>query len=426
MKKIISSFVALVVVLIAAWLGASFYSARSTGNYVTALPDLYKQNDYMHIKTVEHQQSAFSSTGKFEIRFPNFIPITEGAPTGLGFIVHYKISNLLLPDSAGRLEWKLTGDDTIEPVLKQLFGQGPTMHGKGHIGYGGQRQSSVELSELLFKDPKTNLKLTPLVGMATWDNDKLRLKLKSDHLNARTETVITDWRGMSIDIDLSNRKLGLGTYIFGIDKGSSESSTFEGMKITKTASLVNDRFNLAIAQTIKQYSFDKIKLSDVDQEIALHGLDKDSMLSISSILRDAKDVNKLTQEERIKMSKFLRVLFDKGFSLGVPRLVAKTDGGSLNGNFSLEVLKAEANSSGSFSSAQRLRAYGQVNMKGKGGLDNAQQTTALMLGLAVKTPEGLKTSFEFSDGVIKANGKTFDVKDNLKFLDNLINAALNP
>ena len=426
MKKIISLSVALVAVLIAAWLGASFYSARSTGNYVTALPDLYKQNDYMHIKTIEHQQSAFSSTGKFVIRFPNFIPVTEGAPTGLGFIVQYKISNLLLPDSAGRLEWKLTGDESIEPVLRQLFGQGPTVHGKGHIGYDGQRQSSVELSELLFKDTKNALKLTHLTGMAIWDHDKLRLKLKSDHLNARTETVVTDWHGMSIDIDLSDRQLGLGTYIFGIDKGSSESSVFEGMKIIKTASLVNDRFNLAIAQTIQQYSFDKIKLSDVDQEIALLDLDKDSMLSISSILRDAKDVNKLTQEERTNMSKFLRVLFNKGFSLGVPRLFAKTDGGSLNGNFNLAVLNAEGADSASFSSAKRLRAAGQLNLIGKGALSDAQLATALMLGLAVKTPEGLQLSFEFSNGVVKANGKTYDVKDNLKFLDNMINAVLNP
>lgn len=424
MKKIIS-LVALIGLLVAVWLGASFYSARTTGNYITSLPELYKQNDYMHIKTVEHQQSAFSSTGKFEIRFPNFIPVADGAPTALGFIIQYKISNLLLPDSAGRLEWKMTGDDAIDPALKQLFGQGPTMHGKGHIGYGGQRHSSVELSELLFKDAQTALKLTPLTGMATWNNETLKLKLQSDHLNARTESVVTDWRGMSIDINLSNRNLGLGTYSFGIDKGTSASSAFEGMKLIKTVSLENDRFNLAITQTIKQYSYEKMKLSDVDQEFALRALDKDSLMSISTILRDAKDVNKLTAEERVALSKSLRVLFNKGFSIGLPKVTAKLEGGSLSGDLNIEVLKAEG-AEIAFSSAQRLRAAGQVKLNGKGGLDTAQQTTALMLGLVVKTPEGLKTSFEFMNGVITANGKTFDVKDNLKFLDNVINAALNP
>lgn len=424
MKKIIS-LVAFIGLLVAIWLGASFYSARNTGQFITSLPELYQQNEYMHIKTVEHQQSAFSSTGKFEIRFPNFIPVADGAPTALGIIIQYKISNLLLPDSAARLEWKMTGDDAIDPMLKKLFGQGPTMHGKGHVSYGGQRQSSIALSELLFKDSQTALKLTPLTGLAIWDNDTLKLNLQSDHLNARTESVVTDWRGMRIDINLSNHNLGLGTYSFAIDKGTSESSNFEGMKLTKIASLENDRFTLAISQTVKHFSYDKFKLTDVDQEFALRGLDKDSVMSISTILRDAKDINKLTNEDRVALSKSLRDLFNKGFSIGLPRLAAKLDGGSLSGDLNIEVLKADSTVT-DFSSAQRLRAAGQINLNGTGGLDKTQQMTALMLGLAVKTPEGLKSSFEFTNGVISANGKSFNVQENLKFFDDIINAALNP
>ena len=421
-KKVIG-FIVLIGVLIAIWLGASFYSAHTSGKYVTSLPELYKQNNSIHIKTIEHHQSAFSSSGKFEIRFPNFAPISNGAPTVLGLIIQYKISNLLMPDSAGRLEWKMTGVDSIDPMLKQLFGQGPTMHGKGYIGYSGQRQSSIELSELLFKDPQTALKLTPLTGSASWDNQTLKLKLNSEHLNARTESVVTDWRGMSIDIRLSNRNLGLGTYSFEINKGNSGSSTFEGMKLSKTASLDNDRFSLSIAQTIKRFSFEKFKLSDVDQEFAIRGLDKDSVLAISTILRDAKDFNKMSREERVALAKSLRELFNKGFSIGQPRLVAKVEGGSLSGDLNIEVLKAEGAPS-AFSSSQRLRAAGQVTINGSGVLDKAQQTTALMLGLAVKTPEGLKTSFVFNNGSLSVNGKIFNVKDNLKFLDDVINIAL--
>ncbi|MDN3986456.1 DUF945 family protein [Zwartia vadi] len=425
MKKTLSLLFAVIATLIVVWLGASFYSARMAGNYVTSLPERYKQNDHIHIKTIEHHQSVFSSNGKFEIRFPNYIPRDQQAPTAIGLIVEYKISNLLLPDSAGRLEWKMTGDEAIDPLLKQLFGQGPTMQGKGFIRYSGQRQSSVELSELLFKDAQSSLKLTPLSGQATWDNETLQLKLKSAHLDARTEGSVTEWHGMSIDINLSNRNLGIGTYVFDIEKGATISSRFEGMKITKIASLVNDRFNFAITQTIKQYSFDKIKLSDVDQEFLLSGIDKESVMAISSIFRDAKDVNTLSAEERIKMSIALRNLFNKGFSFGIPRLSTKIDGGTLTGKLNVEVLKADG-ADIAFSTAQRLRASGNIDLTGRGGLDNTQRMTALMLGLAVKTPEGLQTSFEFSNGVIKANGKTFDIKDNLKFLDNVVNGVLTP
>ena len=423
MKKVIG-FVAVIGAIMAVWLGASFYSAFTTGQYVTKLPELYKQNDSIHINTIEHHQSAFSSSGKFEVRFPNFAPISDAGPTAIGLIIQYKISNLLMPDSAGRLEWKMTGVDSIDPVLKQLFGQGPTMHGKGHIGYGGQRHSSIELSELLFKDPQTALKLTPLTGTATWDNQTLKLKLHSEHLSARTESVVTDWRGMSIDINLSNRNLGLGTYAFEIEQGNSASSAFEGMKLTKTASLNNDLFNLAISQTIKRYSYEKFKLSDVDQEFAIRGLDKDSVMAISAIFREAKSFNKMSGEERATLSKSLRDLFNKGFSIGIPRLMTKVEGGSLSGDLNIEVLKADGTPP-AFSTSERLRATGQVVLNGRGVLDKAQQTTALMLGLAVKTPEGLKTSFGFTNGALSVNGKIFNVKDNLKFLDDMINIALD-
>lgn len=424
MKKIISLF-AFVGLLLAVWLGASFYSARTTGNYVTSLPALYKQNDYVHIKTIEHHQSAFSSSGKFEVRFPNLIPLFDTAPGVPGVIIQYEISNLLMPGSAGRLEWRLLGDGTLAPMLKKLFGQGSTAHGKGHIGYDGQRQSTIELSELLFKDAQTALKLTPVTGVVTWDNQTLQLKLQSNQLSARTESMVTDWRGMTIDINLSNRMLGLGKYDFVIDQGSSESSTFEGMRLTKTVELDNHRFNFVLAQTIKQYSFNKFKLADIDQTLAFRGLDQESVMSISTILRDIKDVQQMTVDERTKLSTALRNLFNKGFTLGLPQLSAKLDGGTLAGQLNIEVLKADSAQS-SFSSAQRLRAKGQLILNGQGGLDSGQQATALMLGLAVKTPDGLTSNVEFSNGVIKANGRTFDVKQNLKFLDNMMNAALYP
>jgi hypothetical protein len=90
----------------------------------------------------------------------------------------------------------------------------------------------------------------------------------------------------------------------------------------------------------------------------------------------------------------------------------------------IEVLKADGTPP-AFSTSERLRATGQVVLNGRGVLDKAQQTTALMLGLAVKTPEGLKTSFGFTNGALSVNGKIFNVKDNLKFLDDMINIALD-
>lgn len=424
MKKIIS-VVVLIGAFIAVWLGASFYSARTTGNYITSLPDLYKQNESMHFKMIEHQQSVFSSTGKFEIRFPNLSPIFSDSPTVIGLVVQYNISNLLMLDSAGRFEWKLTGDDTIDPILKQLFGQGPTLFGKGQISYSGQRQSSIELSELLFKDADISLKMARLSGVTHWDNKKLNLKLHSDRLSARTDNASTDLRGMSMDIKLSDRMLGLGTYIVGIDEGSSDGSSFKEMKLTKTVSLENDRFNLLIAHTMKQFTSGKFKLSDLELDFSLRGWDKNSVMALSSISREIKDTGNLSSQERIKLSSALSDLLNKGFSIALPRVVATFNDGKLEGDINVDILKSDTNNI-AFSSAQRLRANGQLSITGKGGLDKDLQATALMLGIAVKTPEGIKTSFELANGITKVNGKISNEKENLKFLDDMINSALKP
>jgi len=425
-KKIIS-LVALIGLLVVVWLGASFYSARTTGNYITSLPELYKQNSYMHIKTVEHQQSAFSSAGKFEIRYPNLFPAADGGvSSAIGLIVEYKINNLLLPSSAGRIEWKLTGDDAIDAELKKLMGQGAAVHGKGIIHYNGERQSSVELSELLFKDSTNSFQLTPLKGMATWDNQKLKLQLNADHLNIRADKHVTDWRGISIEVNLSDRILGLGTYSFNISQGKSETSTFEDMKLKKTISLANDRFNIVIAQTIKGFVFDKIKLSDMSQEFVLRDLDKDSITALQTTLRDVKDLNQLTPVERSQLAKSLRGLLDKGFSVGFPSISAKIDDGTIKGNVNIEILKSEGPADAPFVSAQRLRALGELSVNGKAGLDDTQRSTALMLGLALATPEGLKASFEFAKGVLTVNGKSHQVSQYLVGADSFINAALNP
>jgi hypothetical protein len=57
-------------------------------------------------------------------------------------------------------------------------------------------------------------------------------------------------------------------------------------------------------------------------------------------------------------------------------------------------------------------------------LDNKQRAMAMMFGLVVPTKEGLRAGFELAGGSIKANGKSFDIKANLAYFDELINESL--
>lgn len=425
MKKILTALVAIIVLVVAAWLGASFYSARVSGNYVTALPEMYQQQDFIHVKTIEHQQSAFSSHGKFELRIPNVFAVGEEGQGALGFIVQYSISNLLLPGSAGRVTWQLIGDDAIDRRLTKLFGQGAAMHGHGIIQYDGTRRSTVEIAELILKDDSDFIQLSPVKGNLIWDNLALHLNLKTDRLNARAEGSALDWHGITLDVNLSDRMQGLGVYTLNANKGSSDGSSFEEMKLIKNVSAVNNRLNVSIGQTIKTYVFDQYKLSDIDQSFNLTNMDLPSVQAISTILRDAKDLRNMTQDERAKMLSAVRQLLDQGFSMAIPKIAAKMEGGSIAGHASVDILKAEGSAGIPFSTAQRVKASGQLEIKGR-VLDPAQTTTALLLGLAISTPDGLMSAFDLTAGVIKINGRAFDIKEYLTYSDDMINSLLTP
>lgn len=425
MKKITIAVVTVAMLVVATWLGASFYSARISGNYVTSLPEMYQQQDFIHIKTIEHQQSAFSSEGKFELRMPNVFAMSEEGQGALGFVVQYSISNLLLPKSAGRVTWQLIGDDAIDTRLTKLFGQGAAMHGHGIIQYDGKRRSSVELAELVLKDGDAFVQMTPVKGNLDWDNLALHLQLKTDRLNARAEGSALDWQGIALDVNLSDRMQGLGVYTMSADKGSSDGSSFEKMTLIKNVSLSNDRLNVSIAQTIKSYVFDQYRLNDIDQSFRLNNMDFQSVQTISSILRDAKDLRNMTLDERTKLTTAVRQLIDQGFSVALPKIAAKMDSGSIEGEAKVEILKSEGSVGRAFSTAQRVNATGQLQLKGR-VLDPAQTTTAVLLGLAIPTPDGLKSAFDFSEGVIKINGRAFDIKEYLTYSDDVINSLLAP
>ncbi len=424
-KKIVITVLSAFGLLVVAWLAASFYSARMSGNYVTSLPAMYQQQDFIHIKTIEHHQSVFSSEGKFEVRMPNVFARSIGEPSALGFIVQYSLSNLLLPTSAGRVEWQLIGDDAIDKRLTQLFGKGPAMLGSGIIQYDGQRRSTVELAELILKEGDAFVQLSPVKGQLVWDNLAFHLKLKTERLNARAEGSALDWHGIALEVNLLDRMQGIGLYEMRADKGSSDGSSFEDMKLTKEVSLSNERLNVAIAQTMKSYLFDQYKLTDVDQSFTFSNMDFASIQEISIIARDSKDLRNMTLEERTKLTRAMRQLINRGFSMAIPKIAAKMEGGSIDGKANIEILKADDSAELAFSTAKRVTASGQLTLKGR-ILNTAQSTTALLLGLATATPEGLNSSFSFANGLIQINGRSFNVNEYLKFSDDLINSFLLP
>lgn len=423
MKKLFAAVGGLILVLLAVWLGASVYVGRSTEKFVSTITERNKLGAALHIVNVKHNQSLLSATGSFDLQFSDVsAEAKDGGPlyTAQGT---YKVSNLLLPQSAMRFDWHIKPAGPRAQALKDFFGQEIDLHGHGKLGYGGAARSSFSLPKLAVRQGKDSFDFSPLAGNIAWGAKTLAIDFKVDRLSMRTAEYVLDIQGVSLLSDVSDRLKGIGSGSLSIGKVSTKAFTAENFVLSSATAEKDNRVNLTINPKVASLDIAGQKLRDVSLEFAVSGMNSASVEALSAVGHDSNDFRMLTADEQSRVKQALRALLNDGFSLGIPSLTATTDGGSVQGALKLEVLPAKGPATAKFSTVDSVRASGQIEAKGR-VLDNKQRTMAMMFGLVVPTKEGLRAGFELAGGSIKANGKNFDIKANLDYFDELINDAL--
>ena len=423
MKKLFAAVGGLILVLLAVWLGASVYVGRSTEKFVSTITERNKLGAALRIVNVKHNQSLLSATGSFDLQFSDVsAEAKDGGPlyTAQGT---YKVSNLLLPQSAMRFDWHIKPAGPRAQALKDFFGQEIDLHGHGKLGYGGAARSSFSLPKLAVRQGKDSFDFSPLAGNIAWGAKTLAIDFKVDRLSMRTAEYVLDIQGVSLLSDVSDRLKGIGSGSLSIGKVSTKAFTAENFVLSSATAENDNRVNLTINPKVASLDIAGQKLRDVSLEFAVSGMNSASVEALSAVGHDSNDFRMLTADEQSRVKQALRALLNDGFSLGIPSLTATTDGGSVQGALKLEVLPAKGPATAKFSTVDSVRASGQIEAKGR-VLDNKQRTMAMMFGLVVPTKEGLRAGFELAGGSIKANGKNFDIKANLDYFDELINDAL--
>ena len=425
MKKILISLVVVVVVAVLGWLGASIYVGRTVATIVANLSAKAGQNAAIRMVQPEHKQGLLSSSGKFEIRFNDVAVDANSGNQMFALQVNYSVENLLLPSSSMRFKWEVKPTGKTGTEFNRLFGSEIKLTGQGKLAYGGKALSTLKLPELAMKQGKELFHLSPSSGNIAWGEKTVALQWKTDRLSSRGEDHALDVHGVSFTSDIQNRARGLGTMHFAIDKFSTKTATAESVAVDVAITENNAKLEISVIPKIASLTVAGQKLSDLLLELAVKGLDITSVDTLSAISTDSNDFRNLTADEQARASGALQNLVAKGFSIGLPTITAKMGTGSIKGDLLLEVMKPAGSAADKFSLAQSLKANGKLEAQGR-IIDNTQKRLALMLGLATETREGLRASFQLANGTIRANGKSHDVRDNLAYFDEMINAKLYP
>lgn len=424
-KKVTIFLTALVLLVAAAWLGASIYVGRTSEKWISTLVEQTTKQKKIRLVNLKHQQSLFHSQGQFEIRFNDLGADLSTGMQKFSVLVEYRISNLLLPASSMRFNWNMKPSGEYGVEVNRLFGSELALQGKGQLGYGGRALTSLNMPELVMRDGNDRLQISPSSGHFSWAGQAVAFDWKTDRIAMRTDGMPLDIDGVSAKADFSNRNRGIGSFEFSVNKLSTKQGTAEGIAVQTTVSEMGDRINLTVNHKLSSLTAAGQKIKDLVIDLTLSGLDTSSIDTLSSVANDSDDFQSLTADEQSRAKLAARKLFNQGFTLALPKISAQVNSGSINGDLKFEILKSDNPAVTEFSSEKSLRASGQLLAKGK-AIDNAQKMMALMMGIATDSKEGLKSSFEFTGKTFKANGKTRDVSKEILFIDGYVNGMLAP
>ncbi len=417
---------AAVAALGAAWIGTGVYGAHVAERELRALTSHASARDGFRLMNLKHDRGILSSTGTVDVRLEDQCGDAGAGEAPLTLQVSYTMRHLVLPGSLMRFDWTLAPTGAAGASFAKTFGGNTTLQGDGSVAMNGDVRSSLSLPELAVSGAES-VQVAPSTGRIAWGANTFALDWKTDRIVARGHGQALELQQLVLAMDLKNRKLGTGTASLSIDKLSTELGTAEGFRVASEVVEHGDRLDMKFTPSLRNVSVAGQTARDLVLEIGVTGVHAKSIETVGQILGDTCGLEHATANETATLRSALRTLMARGFTLGIPRIAGSIGNGSLDGSLQVELKPTAGGDSAPILLARVLRSQGQITLKGD-VVDAEQKQMVLAMGVATEVPGGLQAGYEYADGVLKANGRSFDaggMQAALAQADQVLNAFLS-
>ena len=394
----------------AAWVGASHEAGRRAETELNALvAQLGAGHTGVRIKNLKHERSLLSSAGTMEVQFEDSCDADGSTPeASFAVQVDYRMSHLLTPTSAVRFDWGLRPAGEAGELFAKALGGTTRLEGSGSVDFHGNLHSSMSLPELTVNGGDgQRLQVSPSTGRVAWGATAMGLEWNTDKITARGNGTAVEVNKLALAIDLRNRYRGTGTMSLGVDKVSTSLGNLEGLKLASDVTEHGDRLDMKFSQALRSTSIAGKDAKNLSFELGVKDVHAASLETISRIVGDTCGLQNMTADEDTRLRAALRTLLAQGFAIGVPKVAGTVGDGSLDGSLSIELKPTPGGTNAPVRLAQLLRSSGKLSLQGS-ALSAEQKQMAVAMGFAVVTATGLEASYEYTDGIFKANGRVFD------------------
>ena len=399
-------------VVAAGWAGGSIYAGRIAAGELRDFAARDAAASSMSIAAARHDTGLFSSAGSFEVRFDEHC----SEPGGVGraaLKVDYRVSHLLLPGSMMRFDWTAVPAGEIGALLAKATNNALRMDGQGTVSYAFEVASSLAMPALSLGSGQQAMSVSAGSGELKLARNALGIQWKTERIASRGAGKALEVLNLGLDVDLKDRARGTGSMALSIDRVGTGFGTAEGFRLVTAATERGDRTDVTITPSLRSLVAPGQKASDLSMQVSLRDIHTASLEAIQRIGSETCGFKSLKPEEEQKLRAAVRTALTGGLSLGIDGVKGTIGGGSLEGFLKVELKKAAAavaattGEPAAIDLAKLLGASGELVVKGN--VVNAEQRQmAVGMGFATEVQGGLKAAFEYSEGLLKANGRVFD------------------
>lgn len=406
--------VAIVAALVLLWFGMNVYAGKRAESRLHELVAVSEKSTSYRLRHLNHQRGLLSSQGAVDL-----VLIDEcGAmsrPEWLTARVTYQLKHFVFPLALVHIDWSIEPLGKERETFEQLFGGEIRLQGHGKVALNGDVQSDMHLPAIQWVNKGTRLMASPSVGSVTVGQDTLKLDWQTPKIDLRGQGSAVALEALGMAIDLTSTRRGLGKVAFTLDKFAAPDLTANGVSLVTLVRDNADRIDMDLTPAIQSMQGGGKQLSNLMFDFGIHGLHGASTEYVLNLAQSSCNFQNLTQQEKDKLQASLRKLLLEGFSVGISKVSGTVDGDALDGKWLLTLAKTKGEE---FSLMPVLSSQGELTLTGK-NIQSNQKKMLTSLGFATATPDGIRASYDFANGVLKVNGKV----SNAALLDNVLQNA---
>ena len=425
MKKLPALIVFLVLILVIAWVGASYYAGLRAKTDIMQLMDQPPSQTPLRLTDLTHTQGLLKSSGQMILHYPDPDATVQPRPDLFRMQVTYVIDHTVMPNTVFRFDWQAELMDDSAQRMRERFGSNPVLTGQGDLRWDGQAQSTFEIPAVTGDYQGERLQMAALVGNLRVLDKHMDFQERMPELVTQSGPDRLSIEGISLSMRLADRFAGVGQTTFGIQKIEFADVQAHGIELQGNNQIEQDRLNVYVQSTLDRLQMGNEQISGMRLDVELTDLDMGSVTALSSVMNVAGNIDNLTATQQRIVSQSVRNLIASGFSVGIPQVQANFPKGSAQGNARVTLNPmAPGTSPESFDAARQLKAHGQLQFSGQ-ALSAELLALGAMFGVLTASDGGYGTRFSLEAGRLTLNGKSLPIADDLVLVNTVIRSLLS-